>query len=154
MSGELYNLLDSFDSSDSDRFTSQLANYPQLGSLVNSSFCKPFLEPLDEDFATKIFPDHVGVFGLSQGVDCIKAVILQQEQETSIETVVEQLDKMFDGYIRYYTQFPQDSHFPPYSGEEITTLAEHLKKKVREISKSYNQVYSFPNGSLSPDLFF
>ena len=145
MSGELYNLLDSFDSSDSDRFTSQLANYPQLESLVNSSFCKPFLDPLDEDFASKIFPDHVGVFGLSQGVDCIKTVILQQEQETSIETVVEQLDKMFDGYIRYYTQFPQDSHFPPYSGEEITTLAEHLKKKVREISRSYNQVYSLPN---------
>ena len=143
MSGELYNLLDSFDSSDSDRFTSQLANYPQLEALVNSSFCKPFLDPLEEDFASKIFPDHVGVFGLSQGVDCIKTVILQQEQETSIETVVEQLDKMFDGYIRYYTQFPQDSHFPPYSGEEITTLAEHLKKKVREISRSYNQVFSF-----------
>ena len=147
MSGELYNLLDSFDSSDA--FTSQLAIYPQLESLVNSSFSKPFLQPLDEDFASKIFPDFVGVFGLAQVPDCIKTVLLQQEQDTSIETVVELLEKMFDGYIQYYKQFPEDSHFPPYSGEEITTLAEHLKKKFREISSSFKQVQvcSFNNNS-------
>ena len=79
MSGELYNLdMDSFDTS--EPFTTQLAIYPQLESLVNSSFCKPFLEPLDEDFASKIFPDHVSVFGLTRGLDCIKTVIMKEEQ--------------------------------------------------------------------------
>ena len=139
MSGELYNLdMDSFDTS--EPFTSKLAIYPQLESLVNSSFCKPFLKPLDEDFASKIFPDHVGVFGLTQGMDCIKTVIMKKKQKTSLEAVVEQLEKMLDGYIHYYTQFPEDSHFLPYSGEEIATLAQHLKKKIREISGTFNQV--------------
>ena len=139
MNGELFNLLDSFDTV--DPFTSQLSVYPQLESLVNSSFCKPFLEPLDEDFLLKIFPDYADPYGVSQGPDCIKTVI--QGQETSLDTVVEELTKMFDGYIHYFTQFPQESHFHPYSGEEITALAQHLKKKLREISRPQHQVVMF-----------
>ena len=130
MNGELFNLLEQ---DPLDPFTSQLALYPQLESLFKSTFCKPFLEPLDKDDVIS-----VGLSGLSQGPDCIKTVILQQE--TSLDTVVEQLSKMFDGYIQYYAHFPQMSHYPLYSGEEIATLAEHLKKKLREISRSHSQV--------------
>ena len=90
---------------------------------------------------------HLNLSGLSQGPDCIKTVILQPE--TSLDTVVDQLSKMFDGYIQYYAHYPQMSHFSPYSGEEIATLAEHLKKKLREISSSHSQVvFLILNGSL------
>ena len=130
MNGELFNLLEQ---DPLDPFTSKLALYPQLESLFKSTFSKPFLEPLDKDDVIS-----VGLSGLSQGPDCIKTVILQPE--TSLDTVVDQLSKMFDGYIQYYAQYPQMSHFSPYSGEEIATLAEHLKKKLREISSSNSQV--------------
>ena len=137
MNGELFNLLDDFVDT-ADPFTSQLSVYPQLESLLNSIFCKPFLEPLDGDFLIKIFPDYVGQYGLRQRPDCIKAVI--QQQADCLDRVLEQLHKMFDGYIHYFSQFPQQSHFQPYSGEEITILAQHLKKKLGDISRSQQQV--------------
>ena len=139
MNGELFNLLDNFvDLEAEDKFTSQLSVYPQLESLLTSSFCKPFLEPLDGYFLMKIFPDYFGQYGLPQGPDCIKTVI--QQRATCLDRVVEQLNKLFDGYIHYFSQFPKESHFQPYSGEEITILAKHLKKKLGEISRSQQQV--------------
>ena len=138
MNGEFLDSLDSLFRG--DPLTSQLSVHPQLESLVNSSFCKPFLEPLGPDFLLKIFPAYVGPHGLT-GPDCVKTVIQQQDsQDSSLSSLVEQLDKLFDGYINYFTQFPQESHFQPYVGEEIRTMAEHLKKKLSDISTSHNKV--------------
>ena len=99
---------------------------PPLLTLVNSSFCKPFLHPLSEDFLNKIFPGSVGP-------SSVKSVVTKKD--SSLETVLQQLNLLFVGFSKFYSQTQEPTHDPQFSSEELSFMAEFLKNKIAEMSK-------------------
>ena len=90
---------------------------PPLLNLVNSSFCKPFLHPLSEDFLNKIFPGSVGP-------SSVKSVVTKKD--SSLETVLQQLNLLFEGFSKFYCQTQEPTHDPQFSSEDTSSYSNIL----------------------------
>ena len=129
-----------FDDEDKDRWRPMQENQYKLHKLMKSAFAQSFYFQPSSNYGAQIFPSS---WADQEVPKCLSDVRAWQfkHSNSKIEELIEIAVNILKGHIEYYRSGPEETHDEEYSSDELVCLAEHLQKKLNEltVTETYNK---------------